>query len=67
MADQAAVAAIRDRVARAVQGAGEDLRRLAMPEEVDQVAELRSIIQRLSEQLDDAMMELELIEARQQQ
>lgn len=35
-----------------------------MPEEVDQAAELHAIIQRLSEQLDDAMMDLEMIEGR---
>ncbi len=64
MATEPQLGAIYERVARDVQAAAEDLRRLALPEEVDQAAELHAIMQRLSEQLDDAMMDLELVEAR---
>jgi len=59
------VEAIRERVARAVEAAADDLRGLALPEEVDQAAELHGVIQRLMEELDDALTELELIESRQ--
>jgi|GEM_PF-2941912 hypothetical protein len=65
MADEPQVEAIRERVARAVQAAGDDLRRLALPEEVDQAAELHGVIQRLMEELDDALTALELVERRQ--
>ena len=64
MAAEPQLAAIRDRVARDVQAAADDLRRLALSEEVDQAAELHGIMQRLLERLDDAMMDLEMIEGR---
>ncbi len=64
MAAEPQLETIRERVTRGVQAALDDLRQLALPEQVDQAAQLHGIIQRLSEQLDDAMMDLEFIEAR---
>lgn len=65
MAAKLQVATIRERVARDVQAAADGLRRLAMSEEVDQVAQLHALIQRLAERLDDAILDLELAEGRQ--
>ncbi|HOG48098.1 MAG TPA: hypothetical protein PLJ35_13995 [Anaerolineae bacterium] len=63
MAADTQIESVRQRVASDVEAAADDLRRLALSEEADLTIGLRGVIQRLSEQLEDALLALETAES----